>query len=1547
MAVFQENQKGDAIVPSNTVIANAPNRDDWFTAPASNAGKKDAPSSDSSKSNEAKREEAKKSLLSEIQRQNPALAGKILEITSIEKFVDMLSSRLENARPKEIMAAAGAICKLTDATNYSLDVFYALSKPEIMAKFAENPQTVTDVFIGMLKAASDPAVFTAISNDKIATLFANNLSKFLQIVEAAGTSTISVLLFLSNDKLAVRFSKDPEIVADAIISIFKSGASEKASGADILNAILSNNGAAPIYQPNRSPSSAEVPVSINLIDLFAAYPSEFAEISNIVARQHIDKVFAALSDKNISIFFAEHPKQVISLIKEVLGGRLEPINGDCIHLFSLLSNEKIAAKFLKDPDSVIKVFKTILVASESFDSFAPLSNSKLSDLFADNMGEFVTISKAARGQTNLAFAILAKSPLLEKFAADPKGIVNVFTDISISGNFDFLSNEKLARLFTEFPQEFASISKSSGSDALLAIADDNTAALFRQYPSEFTAIAKTAGFSAKDAFPALSNEVVSPLFKKHTAEFLKISAVAGFDTGAAFTAISIDSVAALFDDHPAEFVKIAEAATDTTSYIFSAFSNKKLAEKFKADPQSVVIALAAIASASERSNQIFTTFNDEKLVSLFCDYTPEFVELAKLSKYLSSGDQTDLIQMFYNDGISALFTSHPADFVELAKAMVAPPTFEEIKAMVSFGNKRITLVESVSKAFDLIANNIVMLNQFGDSPSEFVELAKAGGRYTLLILESLGQQGTELFDKHPAEFIKFAKAVKITEEFDRSNPFICLGWVSQLFEANPARFAEIAEAVGEGISDVLVQLNGNGQVTDLFQNNYPKYLEIAKTCGQNTGAALDLMFSNPTISAAYEKDPKTIGGAVIEIMGALRTTESEMGSMIVDYMKEHPEASELFVSHPNEFAKIAQSSGAATYEAFLTLMAVSDKFAGDPTTVTNALVKIANVSKEVADTAFFYIRDNKNLLGMFAKDPSTLANAFAAIAKSAEKDAGEAFKVLFNGPISEKFAANPALIVKTLTEIADAASYNKGQVFMAIANSDRIAALLVSHPVELVKIAKAAGLNTSGAFYNLSSELFVEHTKEYLKIAKAAGQWTGNAYALLTIPAVSEKFKQDPEGIANLLVKLGKASNGEVFALMKQDSPIYHVVFSDNTDVSVNALIKIAKTSRKSKEVAFDALANTFIADAFRKDPMAVANAFAKLSKAAGNEREDVYRALSTGSISESFVKYSPDEISSALSGIAKSAHKEGISSPFLFLAMGEQASKFAINPEGYRQDFARIHYASELAGVYGVSPDSEEIRKKAKAIGALGITIFSRYDKEILDNIYLTAAGQGVMSKKIAFVVLNKNDWNDAFADDQKMYHDLMDHGYNLIVCEADDERELKNRFFNYGQTKKDRDASKHFKQGQSSHKRYDLFIIGGHGEPARINLGPSKEAAEKDEADISISDYRKGKRYNWEKMMVDDGKCVLMSCSTGSKELTNYSKFQNVMDMIGDLTHRDVLAPSIPVTGVAFVYGNDNQVADVRWTPFDEGMPDVGNRHRASEKKAKSGHKKSADEK
>lgn len=225
----------------------------------------------------------------------------------------------------------------------------------------------------------------------------------------------------------------------------------------------------------------------------------------------------------------------------------------------------------------------------------------------------------------------------------------------------------------------------------------------------------------------------------------------------------------------------------------------------------------------------------------------------------------------------------------------------------------------------------------------------------------------------------------------------------------------------------------------------------------------------------------------------------------------------------------------------------------------------------------------------------------------------------------------------------------------------------------------------------------------------------------------------------------------------------------------------------------------------------------------------------------------------------------------------------------------------------------AENIKKVKNEVDFLnanyGIEFFERFSKKMLENAYLTATDPKFSKgKRIALVILNKNDDARTYEHGAREYESLIDNGYCLVFCEAKDDKEMAERFFNHGT----REGGKR----TLADRKYDLLVIAGHGSPQKIRFNKGFDET----SFLGLEDFSKRglKLGSWNGMFAPDAAIVLISCSTG-KDMSSggiTGNFTNIMSMISALAlGTDVFAPEVDTYLKSFIFDNDGKCVGVNY--------------------------------
>ncbi len=186
-----------------------------------------------------------------------------------------------------------------------------------------------------------------------------------------------------------------------------------------------------------------------------------------------------------------------------------------------------------------------------------------------------------------------------------------------------------------------------------------------------------------------------------------------------------------------------------------------------------------------------------------------------------------------------------------------------------------------------------------------------------------------------------------------------------------------------------------------------------------------------------------------------------------------------------------------------------------------------------------------------------------------------------------------------------------------------------------------------------------------------------------------------------------------------------------------------------------------------------------------------------TGRTFQEFVKSSNtmEELTSALKLSAEFRDDE--LAGFFALYHCESVTKSA---ESVRKMRKALNFSEETP------PEYYQIKKMLSVMEKLDLQTYHRYSPKMLENIYRTATEAAFSDgKRLACVVLPKSDYNNVAGGEAHLYESLIDHGYNLVMCETAKDVDVIRRFLNNG-----------MEPGNTSavgSRTYDLAVFEAHG--------------------------------------------------------------------------------------------------------------------------------------
>jgi hypothetical protein len=231
------------------------------------------------------------------------------------------------------------------------------------------------------------------------------------------------------------------------------------------------------------------------------------------------------------------------------------------------------------------------------------------------------------------------------------------------------------------------------------------------------------------------------------------------------------------------------------------------------------------------------------------------------------------------------------------------------------------------------------------------------------------------------------------------------------------------------------------------------------------------------------------------------------------------------------------------------------------------------------------------------------------------------------------------------------------------------------------------------------------------------------------------------------------------------------------------------------------------------------------------------------------------------------------------------------------------------------------EIGKRAAVLRQLGLEYVERYDPVILENVYLTAIGKAPKldrngkGTKLAILLSNKSDWNQVFETNADDCRSLIANGYNLIICECKTDKEVVERFFNYGRLKENAGNNAHFQQGMKDHARYDFAVFMAHGTPFVLDYGT--DSWWKALNHFYSGDYTLGVRDelmlklagDWEGMFTKKAKIGVDACLAGLDMVI----IGNFIEMISRVTGQETIGSNRSTNLKKYEFDRDGYVTNM----------------------------------
>jgi len=453
------------------------------------------------------------------------------------------------------------------------------------------------------------------------------------------------------------------------------------------------------------------------------------------------------------------------------------------------------------------------------------------------------------------------------------------------------------------------------------------------------------------------------------------------------------------------------------------------------------------------------------------------------------------------------------------------------------------------------------------------------------------------------------------------------------------------------------------------------------------------------------------------------------------------------------------------------------------------------------------------------------------------------------------------------------------------AGADAPAALMVLNSLEKSKLRMT--LDNNRTLYE--SPATIENPENIAAIARLARIVRGDTYALnslmelagnknLTLSAFRHKWpmlaaQASPgKAVIVLLEEIGRIAGqvdaGHVFAFLNAalNSPINAGTENIMTPEMVRKAAAIVGSIRKSAgSQANDALADLIDAvgkGSFNIGSLSASKDYAEIIRLFGENagawapyvvRCCVHVFSKYEDMPEKFARKLGNWVAWRLSEVPEAGREELIASieRFLSTAPMHLIELVVDNPELYlkgktladrlvkppRNDpmlYANFAYAIDELGE----------QKTMVLYSRLGIETFYRYSPKMLDSLYENLDPSKNTDKPVVLVVFNKNDYNGSFYGEGKQL-DALSKKYRVIIVETDSEDGFYDALRRTSQT----------------YGRIGTLIIGGHGSPDSVKLGPETEKGMLDLMD-------EGEMKGVSRYFTDHPVVVLVACSTGKDE-------------------------------------------------------------------------------
>jgi len=596
-----------------------------------------------------------------------------------------------------------------------------------------------------------------------------------------------------------------------------------------------------------------------------------------------------------------------------------------------------------------------------------------------------------------------------------------------------------------------------------------------------------------------------------------------------------------------------------------------------------------------------------------------------------------------------------------------------------------------------------------------------------------------------------------------------------------------------------------------------------------------------------------------------------------------------------------------------------------------------------------------------AADPDACLATLRELTDIAGLDSPELMSLLAQPVVSEALVADPPVFMERVRRLVRAAGLDVHMAFTALA-APEIASLLAHWPDETVALAEAVERAAGAAFDALRNPLLNESfrrdpaavTDGLIRIRRVSDDHAAAAFEWLADTEPARRFLQDRRDFLYALTLLRQAlgpRTGDVIRAL--DNIQLAAFFLDNPRPAVYRWQRIAHRAGDHAPVALEILTEPALAELFIADPGRLYDWVSRIVTGTGTgagpalryltdkngrglwrHEPAVYLQLATvfGNMTPAAVELlasphtaplirrvlaaEPTLATDVLYGLvfslreaARDPRLAGNAAEITTLCERLSPAEIPVLPFGYLTD--------SVTAARTTAEKATMLKDMARICSELNLVNLQRYTPTLLENVYVTVTRPPRVDRRLALIMVSRNDPGEAFAEDKRTYGSLLEHGYDLIICESDSDRELAGRL-RHGGVRGDSPLARI--------RRIDLLVIGGHGTADTINLG----LGEGKRFHLDFSDFRWLRELPWPDLLAPDAVVLLFSCFTGADHDTAPRKypsgegahdFANIMEMFTRLTGRTVLAPSL-ATGVGWLdFGPNGSVRQVHYWDLEAG--------------------------